>query len=304
MTRPPAFRSACLLSSLLALMLVVGVGCAQPPAGAVERNVVYGVADGEQLLLDVYRCSTPGPHPALMLIHGGGWRAGTKSSYAGEAAGLTRLGFVCFSVEYRFAPKFRHPAQVLDCARAVRWVRAHAADYDVDPARIGATGGSAGGHLSLMLGVIAPGDYQSEDDPNRALPGNVQCVVDLCGPTDMTGAVELPPMAVQIMRDFIGATLADAPEKYADASPITHVTKNAAPTFMIHGDKDTLVPLSQSQVMKTALDKVGVPNELVVVRNGEHGFGGGDKADLDAAIKRSLEWLKQYLLPQPPPNLH
>ena len=302
MTRPRSTRIALLLSALLIFAAIALFHCARTNAGPSDRDVVYGVADGRNLLLDVYRAPGPGPHPALLLIHGGGWAAGSKNDNAGMALGLLLQGFTCFSVEYRFAPAYKHPAQVEDCARAARWVRAHAAEYGIDPKRIGALGGSAGGHLSLMLGVIQPGDYQSADDPNRALPANVQCVVDLFGPSDLTRIPDLSKQALDILVKFLGGTYEQLPDKYADASPIKHVTKTSAPTFMMHGDADTLVPLSQSQVMKVALDKVGVPNELIVIHNGQHGFGGADKADLEAANKQALAWLKRYLVP--PPDLN
>ncbi len=302
MTRPKLSRLTLLLFVFTVFAALALLACSRTNAGPEDRNVVYGVADGQNLLLDVYRCPGPGPHPALLLIHGGGWAAGSKNDNAALAVGLVLQGFTCFSVEYRFAPKYKHPAQVEDCARAARWVRAHAAGYNIDPARLGAVGGSAGGHLSLMLGVIQTGDYQAGDDPNRALPANVEAVVDLFGPADLTHVADLSKQALDILMNFFGGTFEQMPDAYADASPVTHVTKESAPTFMIHGDADTLVPLSQSQLMKAALDKVGVPNELVVIHKGGHGFGGADQRDVQAANKQAVAWLKRYLVP--PPDLH
>lgn len=287
--------------SWLLVVVLAATGCgvlAQPPAApqqpAVQTDVVYGVADGQDLKLDIYGCSTPGPHPACLLIHGGGWAAGSKGGEKGAGTGLSQQGVVCFAVEYRFAPKYPWPAQILDCARAARWVRAHAAEYGVDPDRIGAVGGSAGGHLSLMLGVIKPDDYQSADDPNKALSAKVQCVVDLFGPADMRGA-SFSPQATAILTNFIGAPPGQAADKYADASPITHATREASPVLFVHGDADSLVPLQQSEVMKAALDQLGVENELVVVKNGGHGFGGATKEDIGAAYSKSVEWLLAHL---------
>ena len=298
-------RSSRLAVPALCLLCVLLSGCqlfAQPPAtpqpGPSEPNVVYGVAEGENLVMDIYRCPTPGPHPALMMIHGGGWAGGDKAGDRGGALNLsTKAGIVCFSINYRLAPKFKYPAQVLDCARAVRWVRAHAQEYDVDPARIGAWGGSAGGHLSLMLGVIKPDEFQTPDDPNKALSAKVQCVVDFFGPSDLSGTPVISAGAAAIVVNWIGAQPQDAPDKYADASPITHVTKDAAPVIFLHGDADALVPLEQSVVMKAALDKVGVANELVVVKNGGHGFPGATQADIGAAYARALAWLTEHLKP-------
>ena len=297
----PALPALCLLCVLLS-------GCqlfAQPPAtpqpGTSEPNVVYGVAEGENLVMDIYRCPTPGPHPALMMIHGGGWAAGDKAGDRDGAVNLsTKAGIVCFSINYRLAPKFKYPAQVLDCARAVRWVRAHAAEYDVDPARIGAWGGSAGGHLSLMLGVMKPDDFQTADDPNKAFSAKVQCVVDFFGPSDFSGTPVVSPGAAPIVANWIGAKPQGAPDKYAEAGPITHVTKEASPVLFVHGDADALVPLSQSEIMKAALDKAGVENELIVVKNGGHGFPGASQADIAAAFARIAVWLPAHLKPAPP----
>jgi acetyl esterase/lipase len=280
----------------------------QQPAAAApqapepsEKDVVYGVAEGEKLLLDIYRCATPGPHPALVMIHGGGWSGGDKAGDRDFAAYLTsKVGIVCFSINYRLAPKYKFPAQVLDCARAVRWVRAHAAEYDADPARVGAFGASAGGHLSLMMGVIEPNEYQSADDPNRALSAKVRAVVDVCGPADMSARGPWSDLALQIATGFIGASQEAAPEKWAEASPITHVTSDDAATLLIHGGKDTLVPPQQSELMHAALQKAGVATELIVVPNGDHSFQGAEKAAVEAALVRAGEWLTEHLKPAEP----
>jgi acetyl esterase/lipase len=278
---------------LLALVLLTA-GCTAQQAPSIQTDVVYGTAAGEDLKLDVYQCATPGPHPAVLLIHGGGWAAGDKSSDKAAGTALAQRGVVCFSLNYRLAPKHPWPAQILDCARAARWVRANAAKYDVDPSRLGAWGGSAGGHLSLMLGVIKPDDYQSADDPNRALSAKVTCVVDYFGPTDLRTAGVLP-MAVNILRNFIGAPAEEAADKYADASPITRASKDACPVLFVHGDKDLLVPLRQSEIMKAALDECKVENELIVVKNGAHGFNGADRQDIMAAHQKATQWLLAHL---------
>lgn len=284
--------------ALLLPLFVLLAGCTsraqETGQPVVTKDVVYGVVGGEELKLDTYVPVTPGPHPGLLLIHGGGWSAGSKSGEANTAQNLAQHGVVCFAVEYRFAPKYTWPAQILDCARAARWVRANADKYGLDPARLGAMGGSAGGHLSLMLGVIKPDDYQSTDDPNRALSAKVKCVVDVFGPTDLRGEA-FSPLAAGILAKFIGVPPGGDDVAYADASPITHATSEASPVFFLHGDKDTLVPLRQSEVMKAKLDELGVANELVVIKNGDHGFGKADPQELSAAYGKAMQWLAAQL---------
>jgi alpha-L-fucosidase 2 len=281
----------------VALVSYLVAGCsvfAQPPGSPAEKDVVYGTAGGEKLLLDVYRPAAPGPHPAVIAIHGGGWRGGDKSGDKGLGDGLTANGIACFSLDYRLAPKHTYPAQVLDVARAVRWVRAHAKQYDIDPNRLATFGGSAGGHLSLMLGVIQPGDFQSPDDPNKALSAKVQCVVDLFGPADFRDPKQWPPAILKLVQDFLGtASPAAAPAEWAEASPITHVTRASAPTLMIHGDADSIVPLQQSEMMKAAFDKADVRNKLIVIKHGEHGFGGGDPQKVNEAYQAAFVFLAQ-----------
>lgn len=300
-----SFRLVLLTLVLIGLPLAASLLLAQPQGnqaltGPSEKDVVYGVEDGQNLLMDIYRPPTTGLHPALVMIHGGGWAAGDKSGDKEIATDLAgRVGFVCFSINYRLAPKYPYPAAVLDSARAVRWVRAHAAEYGVDPDRVAAWGGSAGGHLVLMLGVIKPDEFQTPDDPNKALSAKVRCVVDLFGPSDLTRPMEeWPPAAPPIAYNFMASKPNEAPEKWAEASPITHVTKDASPTLLIHGEKDELVPLQQSELMKAALDKVGVDNELVVVKNAGHGFKGADDGEVMKTMMHAVMWLMGHLKPR------
>ncbi len=284
---------ALLFAFIPAFLILASAASADPEPPAPELNVSYGTAGGQDLLLDIYRAAPPGPHPAVALIHGGGWAGGDKAGFHDIALNLARAGFVCFAIEYRFAPKFTYPSQLQDVFRAIRWIRAHAKAYDVDPARLGALGDSAGGHLSLMLGVMPPDSYQVVDDPNRDQPSRVQCVVDIYGPADLTP--QRMPVAAPIVQGFLGAPFQDAPNTWMEASPITHVTKDAAPVLFLHGDKDDLVPLEQSHLMMAALEKVGVPGELIVVRGGGHGFGGGQPEDIALAFNRAGTFLAQYL---------
>jgi len=281
----------------LALAVLVCGGCGPRTAGGgttARRSVVYSMADGQALSLDVYPVAGSGLHPACLLIHGGGWSAGSPASERGLGQTLSRQGVVCFAVAYRLAPRHKYPTQVQDCARAARWVRAHAGEYSVDADRLGAWGASAGGHLALLLGTMAPGDYQADDDPNRALSGKARCVVDFYGPADLRGS-SCPPAAAMYLTRFLGEPPGGDADVYADASPVTHVTSDDAPVLLVHGDADRLVPLSQSQAMQAALAAAEVENQLIVVKHASHNLRGATGPDRAAAYDTATQWLVQHL---------
>ncbi|MCS6860969.1 MAG: alpha/beta hydrolase [Abditibacteriales bacterium] len=259
----------------------------------VENDVLYGEAGGEKLLLDVYRPKdAPGKRPAVILIHGGGWRAGNKSDAKGLAQDLAGRGFVGFAIAYRFAPKFTHPAQLDDCQLAVRWVRANAEKYQVDPERIGAAGASAGGHLAAMLGVR---DTRDKNAPLSQFSSKVRCVVDVFGPMDLRPHLNTTynnPFGLVLVQGFIGKKPDEAPELYADASPITFVSKDAAPFLILHGAKDNLVPISQSEAMAEALKKAGVEVNFIRIEEAGH-----DATVVQKGWQAAVEFLTRHLKP-------
>lgn len=260
-------RLGCLL---IALGLLPGVAMAR--AVKETRDVVFGTAEGKKQLLDVYQPEGfTGKRPGVILVHGGGWMFGDKGFYAPFARHLAEKGFVAFSVNYRLAPASHYPAQVDDVQRAVRWIRAHAADYNLDTERLGALGDSAGGHLVAMLGTRDTRD--NSDTDLASYSSRVQCVVDFYGPTDFT----LPPSngskdGLSILKSFFGKAPEEAPELYRDGSPIVYVSTTSAPFLIIHGTADPLVPVDQSVRLYDALKKVGVDVTLVLLHQYKHGF--------------------------------
>jgi acetyl esterase/lipase len=239
----------------------------------IAKDVVYGTAGGVKLRLDVYQpLGATGKRPGVVLVHGGGWMGGDKSSYAKMGQDLAGQGYVAFSINYRLAPSFHYPAQLDDVQRAVRWIRAHAADYDLDPERLGALGDSAGGHLVSFLGT-----RDTRDNSDRTLSNyssRVKCVVDFYGPEDFTlpGSSAVNPSALQILTLFFGKTREQAPQLYRDGSPIVFVDRRSAPFLILHGANDNLVPIEQSQRMRDALQKAGVEATFVTMANDGHGF--------------------------------
>lgn len=246
-----------------------------------EPNVQYGEAAGTPLLLDLARPKQgDGPFPAVVCIHGGGWKGGDKSSFTSLIQLLAQRGYVAVTVRYRFAPQHRFPSQVEDVKCAVRYLRAHADELNIDPDRIGAMGSSAGGHLALMLGGLEPEDELEGSGGYAEFSSSVQVVGSIAGPTDLTQA--FPELVPPLLLDFLGAPLADAPEAYALASPITHLSDDDPPVMLIHGTADNIVPYEQATLYADACRTAGVECELITIQGGGHGFGGDIQAWLDA----------------------
>jgi acetyl esterase/lipase len=239
----------------------------------VETDVVYGVAGGERLLLDVYQPRRRwGNRPAVILIHGGGWCNGSKAELGFFAHDLAREGFVAFAIDYRLAGPDgnRYPAQIDDVQRAVRWVRANARLFQVDPNRVGAFGFSSGGHLAAHLGTR---ETRDDTDPDLAhISSRVKCVVDTAGPTDLTdpSAPPLFPRFLFVLDLWLGQSRERAPEIYRDASAVTHVSPSAAPFLIFHGALDDIVPVEQSRRLYRALRGAGVGATLIEMEGTGH----------------------------------
>jgi acetyl esterase/lipase len=240
-----------------------------PDGVLVFKDVIYRRVDARRAKLDIYLPATGTPplkgRPALLAIHGGGWRGGTKNGYGREIARLTKHGYAVISVDYVLS-RPGHPSwpdNLDDVREAVRWTRRNAADYAIDPARIAAIGSSAGGHLASLLGTNAGGL-----DPEA----RVSAVVDLYGPTDLARLYKSPG-AVLPLELYLGKSPVDAPDLYAAASPIAHASVDAAPTLIIHGESDELVPVAQSTDLARRLNAAGVPSEVIVVPRTGHAFG-------------------------------
>lgn len=243
----------------------------EPPAGTkVQRDLEY-VKDGhERQKLDLYLPEkADGPQPVIVWVHGGGWHGGSKERT--PALPFLTQGYAVASVNYRLSQHAVFPAQIEDCKTAIRWLRANAKQYNLDPTRFAAWGGSAGGHLVALLGTTTH-VKELEGQGNLDQPSRVQAVIDWFGPTDFVGfggavvSDEKGPVAL-----LLGGSIKDNKEKAALASPVTHVTREAAPFLIMHGDKDPLVPLSQSTILLEALKKAGVEATLRTLEGATHG---------------------------------
>ena len=202
--------------------------------------------------------------------------------------GIARLGYVGVTVGYRLVPRARFPAQVEDCKAAIRWMRANATRYQIDPGRIAVVGVSAGGHLAAMLGLTTPSDGIEGDGGSNAQSSEVQAVVSFFGPTDFTTRDWPADLETEVIVPFLGGSFVDKPDIYRRASPINFVTKCAPPFMFFHGTEDALVPIDQSRRLAARLQEVGVPARVVAFEREGHGF---TDATNQVAMKQMLEFL-------------
>jgi acetyl esterase/lipase len=246
-----------------------------PPNVLLEREVLFARAGDTDLRLDLAMPNgREGPFPAIICIHGGGWVGGHRRDMAMTIGVLAARGYVAISPDYRLAPGGRFPAPVEDCKAAVRWLRAHARAYKVDPNRIGAMGFSAGAHLACMLGVTDKADGLEGSGGNPDESSRVQAVVSFFGPTDLTQSVFRKDAVENNLAPLLGGTLAEQPEAYRRASPIRYVTEKSPPFLFLHGSKDPVVPLEQSKDMAARLQQAGVSARVEVVDGEGHGWRG------------------------------
>ena len=218
--------------------------------------------------MDVYFPDAGGPWPALVYVHGGAWMRGDKSEAAIFAQGMTDQGYVVISINYRLYPAARYPAMIEDVKCAIRSLRANAAEYNLDPDRIGAIGVSAGGHLVALLGTSASSAGMDVGE-HLDQSSRVQAVVAMAPITDLTRT--FPNADIELIR-HVGF----GEDNIVQASPVTHVTADDPPFLLIHGDRDEVVPVEQSQLMYDRLVEANVPAQLVIVKNARHSLTAPD----------------------------
>ncbi len=293
-------------SALLAVFFCCGIVplCAQQKEDGgkivVENDVEYANPDNQHLMVDMARpAEGKGPFPAVLCIHGGGFRAGDRHGYDGLIREFARRGYVAATVEYRLTPKYPFPAAIHDVKAAVRWLRGNAAKYHIDPERIGVTGGSAGGHLAQFLGVtadVAEFEGKAENEGNYDQSSRVTCVVNNYGPSDFTKSYGKSVDAAEVLPLFLGGNLEQARQKHILASPLYWVTPHAAPTLCVHGTKDNYVAYEQAVWLVDKLKAAGVEAELLTLEGAGHGFSGEAAQKADVAM---FAFFNKHLKPQP-----
>jgi acetyl esterase/lipase len=288
-TTLPIFR--CLFAcSVWAVCSTAGpsVSAAAPkvPEGVIwQPDLEYSTPGGESLKLDLARPKTgDGPFPAVLCIHGGGFRAGDRQSYDGLCIKLAERGYVAATITYRLAPRHKFPAAIFDTKAAVRWLRANAATDKINPDRIGVMGGSAGGHLAQFLGVTAHVPRFEGHGGNPHFSSAVTCVVNFFGPSDFTKSYGKSVDAAEVLPLWLGGNLETARALHIQASPLYWVTPDAAPTLCIHGTKDKYVAHEQAEWIVERLKAATVEAELLTLPGAGHGFRGHDAEVADQAM--------------------
>ena len=275
---------------------------APKPQIAVDADVQYCTGAGQPLLMDLFIPNHRNrvPTPAVLWIHGGGWEIGDKRANSG-AKFLADAGFVTASLSYRLSGGAPFPAAIEDCKCAIRFLRAHAATYGIDPDRIGVAGSSAGGHLAEL---VATADRSAGLEGNGGWPGvssRVEAAASYWGVSDLTASFPLETDRV-IVKFFRGAKK-DKADAYRKASPIFYVSSADPPLLLVHGDEDHDVPLQQSVRMADAYRRLDLPVELIVVKHAEHDLAHVGNAPISPSVetihRRTADFFRRYLAAAP-----
>ncbi len=268
----------------------------------VIRDVVYGKGGTRDLHMHILRPRTQpaDPMPVIVYVHGGSWEAGSPDEGLVILNPMAQRGYFCATIEYRFSQEAKFPAQIEDCKCAIRYLRANATKYHLDPNRIGVAGASPGGHLVALLGTT--GDVKTLDgtggSPDQS--SKVQAVCDLFGPVDFVKMLpdglpaELEPETP--LSKLLGGPVLEDIARAGRASPLTYLTANDPPFLILHGDRDPLVPFAQSQMLYDALKKAGVDATLIKVKDAGHGDGGFRKPEILVTV---ANWFDQHLKAKP-----
>lgn len=297
----------------LSAVVACTLATAPKPAVTVKPDITYATVGKEKIQLDLVLPPGPGPHPVVLCFHGGAWTAGSRKELTtptvvipgvtpnptrevGILENLARRGYAAATVSYRLAPKAKFPAQIEDAKTAVRFLRANAKTYDLDPDRIAAMGFSAGGHLALLLGTTD--SSAGFDGPEHAgVSSKVQCVIDFFGPADMGLYAESQGLKESILTSLLGKECQTDPKCVTRASPVEYVSKASAPTLFIHGTVDLVVPIVHSERMFKKMKEAGVPVAMHKVPWKGHGWEDPDATR--AAAMATMEFLNTHLAAKP-----
>jgi len=256
----------------------------------LKPNIEYAAPGGTKLLLDAYVPKAAGPFPAVLVVHGGAWRMGSKTQLAHIARRLAGHGYAAFAINYRLAPKHKFPAQVEDCRAAVRWIADHAKEYKADASRLGAFGYSAGGHLVAML--AAQGVEHEAGGKKRTV--RLKAVAAGGAPCDFRAI----PEDTKALAFWLGGTRGQKPEPYAAASPAAFVTAESSPVFFFHGEADRVVRPALARAMYDALRRAKVETTFHQVPRAGHLLAAMNRL----ALTEAVQFLDKHLKGSPEPT--
>lgn len=297
------------IRNVLALASCLALSCATtgrlPDSIEVLHDEEYGRIGRRALHLEIARPKIPpaDPMPVLLWLHGGGWRQGShRENYLSM---LATNGYFTASVEYRLSGEAHWPAQIEDVKLAVRWLRAHAQRFHINPDRIGVVGISSGGHLAACLGTMDASAGFDAAGGHTQFSSRVRAVVDLCGPVVFVRPVHLNGAKTDdapVLVKLFGGTYREKTAAWHSASPIPHASPDDPPFLVIHGEADKLVSIEDSEELVAALHRAGVPVEFIRVKNGGHDLGPAwfwQRAEprFEELTRRAVEFLDRHLKP-------
>lgn len=275
---------------------------ATPPKDVeLVTDIVFGQGGGRDLKLNITRPREPaGRMPVMVFIHGGGWSAGDRKDFHPLMFQFSKAGIFCVSVQYRFAPKERFPAQIEDVKCAVRWLRANADQYHIDTTRMIAFGGSAGAHLAALLATTADVPEFEGTGGNAGQSSAVNAAICLAGPYDLALGYQSSVRQRKaeadtvrgLLRSLLGGTLDQVPDAYRRASPITYARSASPPLLLVHGEDDPLVLIEQAEVFARKLQEAGAPVQFLRLPGGTHDSFGPEQ---DKAIRTMMDFARKQL---------
>ncbi len=253
-------------------------------------DIVYDRPAGKDLHLDYVGPKGDGPFPIVVCIHGGGWRGGSRADYKDFQTNMAAMGVATASVQYRFAPEAKFPAQLDDIRSALKFTLANPERFHADAQRVLWMGGSAGGHLALLAGL-----ERSEQHTTRL-------IINVAGPTDLRTFKSLPAGdevlkkyvtrdSSELLEDLLGTADRTA-GIYAEASPVTHLRAGGPKVVTCHGEKDDLVPISQAELLHEKLRELKIPEQLFRAKTGGHNLGAWEASERNAALLGVVEEIK------------
>jgi acetyl esterase/lipase len=293
------------LATAVLLFIATSLSHAQGSQAYVTvSDIQYCTGAGKPLLMDIFVPEKPlrRPAPAVLWLHGGGWERGDKNGNSGALL-LAENGFVTASIYYRLSGDSPFPAAIEDCKCAIRFLRANAAQYGIDPNRIGIAGASAGGHLALLVATANERVDLEGSGGWTGVSSQVAAASAWYGPTDFTvGEKAFEKKSGRAVTKFLGGTLEQKADVYRKASPVTYVSANSPPILLVHGDRDEIVPFDQSARMLAAYKKAGASAELIKVEGVGHDFqptsGNHIPVNMEEIHAKTVEFFRKYLAEQ------